>query len=65
MTGSRKSVLGVEVEDALGRFQTQMPARFRTAEEDVWINAVLFDVGDDGLATSMEQVLEPVEGGPV
>jgi hypothetical protein len=36
-----------------------MPARFRTAEEDVWINAVLFDVGEDGLATSMEQVLEP------
>jgi metallophosphoesterase (TIGR00282 family) len=59
MTGSRHSILGVEVEDALGRFRTQMPARFRTAEEDVWVNAVLFEVGEDGLATSMEQVLEP------
>ena len=61
MTGSRQSVLGVEIEDALGRFRTQMPARFRTAEEDVWINAVVFEVGDDGLATSITQVLEPVE----
>jgi metallophosphoesterase (TIGR00282 family) len=59
MTGSRKSILGVEVEDALGRFRTQMPARFGTAEEDVWVNAVLFEVGDDGLSTSMEQVLVP------
>ena len=59
MTGSRKSILGVEIEDALGRFRTQMPARFRTAEEDVWINAVVFEIGEDGRSTSMEQVLEP------
>ncbi|HET6831211.1 MAG TPA: TIGR00282 family metallophosphoesterase [Solirubrobacterales bacterium] len=60
MTGARRSVLGVEVEDALGAFQTQMPARFRTAEEDVWINAVVIDVGDDGRASAIEQVLRPV-----
>jgi len=59
MTGSRRSVLGVEIEDALGRFQTQMPARFRTAEEDVWINGIVFDVGADGLATSVTRVLQP------
>lgn len=60
MTGARTSILGVEVEDALGRFTTQMPTRFRTAEEDVWVNAVAFDVGPDGRATSIEQILEPV-----
>jgi metallophosphoesterase (TIGR00282 family) len=63
MTGSRTSILGVEVDDALGRFRNQMPARFRTAEEDVWINAVVFDVGDDGRATSIEQILEPTGTG--
>ena len=41
MTGARDSILGVEVEDALGRFVTQMPARFRTAEDNVWVNAVV------------------------
>jgi metallophosphoesterase (TIGR00282 family) len=60
MTGARLSVLGVEVEDALGAFRTQMPARFRTAEEDVWVNAVVIDVGDDGRARSIEQILRPV-----
>ncbi len=40
---------------------TQMPARFRTAEEDVWVNAVVVDVGEDGLATSIEQVLRPAD----
>ncbi len=60
MTGARASVLGVEVDDVLQRFRTQMPARFRTAEDDVWINAVSIDVGDDGRATAIEQILEPV-----
>ena len=36
-----------------------MPVRFRTAEDDVWVNAVVVEVGDDGLARSIEQVLEP------
>ena len=59
MTGARTSILGVEVEDALGRFLSQMPTRFRTAEDDVWVNAVLIEIDDDGRATSIEQVLEP------
>jgi len=59
MTGSRESVLGVKIEDAMETFTRQMPTRFNTAEDDVWINAALFDVGDDGLATSFTQILEP------
>jgi hypothetical protein len=36
-----------------------MAVRFTTAEDDVWVNAVVVDIGDDGLARSIEQVLEP------
>ncbi|MGI8726321.1 MAG: TIGR00282 family metallophosphoesterase [Solirubrobacterales bacterium] len=61
MTGPRQSILGVRIEDAIQSFTTQMPTRFKTADADVWINAVVVEVGDDGLATSIEQVLEPVE----
>ena len=39
-----------------------MPVRFDGAEGDVWVNAVAVEVGDGGLATSIEQILEPVEG---
>jgi metallophosphoesterase (TIGR00282 family) len=59
MTGARDSILGVEVEDALGRFVTQMPARFRTAEDNVWVNAVVIDAEPGGAATAIEQVLRP------
>jgi metallophosphoesterase (TIGR00282 family) len=59
MTGSRASVLGVRWEQALEGFRTQMPVRFTTAEDDVWINAVVVEIGPDGLARSIEQVLEP------
>ncbi|MQA72982.1 MAG: TIGR00282 family metallophosphoesterase [Solirubrobacterales bacterium] len=59
MTGSRASVLGVRWEQALQSFRTQMSVRFDTAEDDVWVNAVVVEVAGDGLATSIEQVLEP------
>jgi 2',3'-cyclic-nucleotide 2'-phosphodiesterase len=59
MTGSRESVLGVRWEQALEGFRTQMGVRFTTAEDDLWVNAVVVDVGPDGLARSIEQVLEP------
>ncbi len=58
MTGARQSILGVRIEDALETFTRQMPTRFNTAEEDVWVNAVLVEVGDDGLATGFTQILE-------
>ncbi len=57
MTGSRAGVLGVRREQAVESFRTQLPIRFTTADEDVWINAVVVDVGEDGLAQSIEQVL--------
>ena len=59
MTASRASVLGVRWEQALEGFRTQMPVRFTTADEDVWVNAVVVEVRDDGLAESITQVLEP------
>jgi len=59
MTASRASVLGVRWEQAVEGFRTQLPVRFTTAEEDVWINAVVVELGDDGLARSIEQVLMP------
>ena len=60
MTAARASVLGVQIEQALGSFRTQMPVRFETADEDVWVNAVLVTTGANGLAESIEQILHPV-----
>jgi len=61
MTGPRTSVLGVKPEQALGSMITQMPTRFETAEEDVWVMGAVVDVNDRGLADSFEQVMLPAQ----
>jgi metallophosphoesterase (TIGR00282 family) len=57
MTGSRAGVIGVRREQALEAFRTQMPVKFDTADEDVWVNSVVVAIRDDGLAESIEQLL--------
>jgi 2',3'-cyclic-nucleotide 2'-phosphodiesterase len=59
MTGSRTSVLGVKPQQVLERFITQMPVRFETADEDVWVMGAVVTVNDTGLAESIEQVMAP------
>ena len=60
MTGSRAGVIGVRKEQALEGFKTQMPVRFDSAEGDVWVMGAAIEIGDDGLARGLEQVLVPV-----
>jgi 2',3'-cyclic-nucleotide 2'-phosphodiesterase len=59
MTGPHGGVIGAEREPAVRRFVTQMPTKLGTSEEEPWLNAVLIVAGDDGRATSIEQLLLP------
>jgi 2',3'-cyclic-nucleotide 2'-phosphodiesterase len=59
MTGSRHSVLGVKPEQALRGMITQMPTKFETAEDDVWVMGAVVEINQQGLADSIEQVLFP------
>ncbi len=59
MTGSRAGVIGVKREQALSGFRNQMPIRFDSATEDVWVMGALIEVGDDGLARAISQILAP------
>jgi len=63
MTGSRTSVLGVKPEQILERFITQMPVRFETAEDDVWVMGAVVEINERGLADSFEQVMVPAPVG--
>jgi 2',3'-cyclic-nucleotide 2'-phosphodiesterase len=62
MTGSRAGVIGVKREQALEALITQMPVRFETAAEDVWVMGAVVRIRQDGLAESIEQVLMPAPG---
>jgi metallophosphoesterase (TIGR00282 family) len=59
MTGSRTSVLGVKPPQVLAAMTTQMPVRFETAEEDVWVMGAVVEINERGLADSIEQVMVP------
>jgi metallophosphoesterase (TIGR00282 family) len=59
MTGSRTSVLGVKPELILESMITQMPVKFETATEDVWVMGAAVEVNERGLADSIESVMVP------
>ena len=63
MTGSRTSVLGVKPELILKAMTTQMPVKFETAEDDVWVMGAVVEVNGEGLADSIEQVMVPAPSG--
>jgi len=59
MTGARESVLGVKKEQAIERMRTEMPVRFETATEDVWVMGAAIEINAEGLADSIEPFLIP------
>ena len=63
MTGSRAGVLGVKPEQALRALITNMPTRFETAEDDVWVMGAAVEINRRGLADSIEQVMVPAPAG--
>ena len=57
MTGPHDSVVGVEIEAALGKFLTGLPARFETATGNPRLNAVMIDADEQtGKATRIERL---------
>jgi calcineurin-like phosphoesterase len=49
----------VKREQVLESMITQMPVRFETADEDIWVMGAVVDVNERGLADSFEQVMVP------
>jgi 2',3'-cyclic-nucleotide 2'-phosphodiesterase len=57
MTGPHDSIIGVEIEAALGRFLTAIPARFETAAGNPRLNAAVLEVDEEtGRALDLERL---------
>ena len=57
MTGPHDSVIGVDVDAALGRFLNAMPTRFETASGNPRLNGVIIEADEaTGLATDIERI---------
>jgi metallophosphoesterase (TIGR00282 family) len=63
MTGPHESIIGIKTEDAIRRFLTQTPVKFRVAAEDVRMQAVIISVDpNSGRAIDIEFVEKRLEG---
>jgi metallophosphoesterase (TIGR00282 family) len=57
MTGPHDSIIGVEIEPALGRFLTALPSRFETATGNPRLNAVIVEADEQtGRAVDIERL---------
>ena len=57
MTGPHDSIIGVEIEPALRRFLTALPAKFDTATANPRLHAVIVEAdADTGRATDVERL---------
>ena len=57
MTGPHRGVIGINAQDALARFLTQLPHRFTVASEDIKLCAVVVSVDEQsGKATKIERL---------
>jgi metallophosphoesterase (TIGR00282 family) len=62
MTGPHDSIIGVEIEPALGKFLNALPARFETATGNPRLNAVIVEAdGQSGRATHIERLSYSLE----
>jgi 2',3'-cyclic-nucleotide 2'-phosphodiesterase len=62
MTGPHDSVIGVEIEPALGRFLNGMPARFETATGNPRLNAAIVEADEQtGRASEIERLSYSME----
>jgi calcineurin-like phosphoesterase len=57
MTGPHDSIIGVDIEAALGRFRTALPAKFETATGNPRLSAVAIEADEQtGRALSIERL---------
>jgi len=57
MTGPHDSIIGVDIQAALGKFLTALPARFETATDNPRLNAVIVEADEQtGRATDIERL---------
>lgn len=62
MTGPHRSVIGVRVEDSLGRFLDGRPRRFRPATEDIRLHGALVTVDPtSGRATAIRRIVRRLD----
>ena len=57
MTGPKNSVIGMDIQVSIKRFETALPEKYKLAEGECILNAVIFDIDDiSNKVTSIERM---------
>ncbi|MBR0459265.1 MAG: YmdB family metallophosphoesterase [Victivallales bacterium] len=56
MVGSRKSILGREIDPVLRKFTTGMPSRFNVCKNGIRLHATIVELDENGRATSIQRI---------
>ena len=51
MTGPKKSVIGMDIEASIKRFETSLPERYKLAEGECIFNGCIFEINDESCRT--------------
>lgn len=58
MTGPKNSVIGMDVQASIKRFETTLPEKYKLAEGECIFNAVIFDIDDNtNKVTDLQRIL--------
>ena len=61
MTGPQASVIGVRKQVAVERFLTQIPWKYDVATEDIELQGVIVDIGENGRASDIKRIRIPLD----
>ena len=57
MTGPKDSVIGMDVQASIKRFETTLPEKYKLAEGDCIFNGVIFEIDDEtSKATNVKRI---------
>ena len=57
MTGPKNSVIGMDIQASIKRFETTLPEKYKLAEGECIMNAVIFDIDDEtNKVTKIERI---------
>ena len=56
MTGPKNSVIGMDIQASIKRFETTLPERYKIATGECMFNGVIFDIDDTNKAISVTRV---------
>ena len=58
MTGPKNSVIGMNIDASIKRFETSLPEKYKVAEDEAIFNACIIEVNENNKAVKIKRIME-------